>query len=511
MIFMARSNRDEALKKSEEKYRTLFDNIDQGFCVIEVVFDSAGRSIDYRFLETNPAFERHTGLRNPVGKSMRELAPHHEEYWFQLYGRVAQTGEPVSFENAARALDRFYEVYAYRVGRAEARTVGILFKDITQRKRQEDLLRDLDRRKDEFIATLAHELRNPLAPIRHSVDVLQHPDVDLEKTRAVARTMERQVSHLVRLVDDLLYVSRISSGKLELRLEPVELVQALRDAVEMSGPRLNAGNHEITFELPALPIILTADRVRLTQVIANLLNNAANYSDEGRPIRINVKREVNEAVIRVKDEGIGIAQEMLPRIFDMFMQAHTSDERCRGGLGIGLTLVKSLIELHGGRVTAQSEGPGKGSEFCVRLPLHNTLVQCEPPETVNAVNTAAHRRVLIADDNTDAADSLRMLLEMDGHEVRTANDGIHALETAESFRPNIALLDLGMPGLNGYEVARRMNLNPQLRPVTLAALTGWGQADDRRLTAEAGFKHHLTKPIDLGELRRILQEAPPAD
>lgn len=502
-------NREEALERSEEKYRALFEHIDQGFCVIEVIFDSGDNPVDYRFLETNPAFERHTGLRDAVGKTMRTLAPDHEDQWFRIYGRVAKTGEPVHFENPARALDRFYEVYAYRIGPAGDRRVGILFKDITQRKRNEKLLRDMDRRKDEFMATLAHELRNPLAPIRNSVNLLKHPDVDLKMAKSVAAMMERQVNYLVRLVDDLLYIARISSGKLELRLERLDLAEAIREAVEMSRPLLDARNHDVTVELPGRPIVLLADRVRLAQVIANLLNNAAKYSDKGSPIRIRAFPERAEAVIHVKDQGIGIAPEMVPRIFEMFMQAPAQHEGRQEGLGIGLTLAKRLVELHGGSVSASSEGPGKGSEFCVRLPIREESLATgasQSDQTASAPDP--RRRVLIADDNIDAVESLRILLELDGHEIRTAHDGVQAMEAAEAFTPDIALVDLGMPRMNGYEVARRMSASPRLRNVTLVALTGWGQPEDRMQTARAGFKHHLTKPVDMGLLQRLLHETP---
>jgi PAS domain S-box-containing protein len=273
-----------ALKRSEERYQALVESIDQGFCVIEVLLDGEGRPVDYRFLETNAAFERHTGLKNAIGRSMRELAPDHEEHWFRIYGEVASTGQPIHFENSARALGRWYEVYAFRIGAAADRHVGILFKDITQRKRDDESLREMDRRKDEFIATLAHELKNPLAPVRHSIEILRHPGVTLQQARTVASLMHRQLSQLEHLVDDLLHVARITSGKLELNRERLDLNQAVRDAVEMCRWRIDAGRHELTLNLPPTPIYLTADPVRLAQIIANLLQNAAKYSEAGAPI-----------------------------------------------------------------------------------------------------------------------------------------------------------------------------------------------------------------------------------
>jgi PAS domain S-box-containing protein len=496
-----------ALQKSEEKYRALLESIDQGFCVVEVLFDADGRAADYRFLETNPGFERHTGLGNVIGRRMRELAPQHEEHWFRLYGEVALTGEPIHFENSAQALNRWYDVYAFRIGPAQDRLVGILFKDITQRRRDEEMLRETDRRKDEFIATLAHELKNPLAPLRHSIEILRHPDASLRQARAVAGTMHRQLAHLERLVDDLLHVARITSGKLELRRERVEIAQVIKDALDISREPLDAGRHEVKLDLPGAPLHMTGDAVRLAQVVANLLSNAAKYSENGSPIALSVISEGGEAVIAVKDNGIGIPPDLLPRIFDMFTQAPAGGRAMQDGLGIGLTLVKRLVEMHGGWVEARSGGPGKGSEFRVGLPLgaakQGESAECARPD----VSPTGARRVLVVDDNEDAVEALRMLLELEGHQVRTAHDGRNALAAAREFNPEVVLLDIGLPDMSGHEVARRLAEDPRHRDVTLAALTGWGQAEDRRRSAEAGFQHHLVKPVHPAELKRVL--APP--
>jgi PAS domain S-box-containing protein len=493
------------LQRSEEKYRVLLESIDQGFCVIEVMFDAQGRASDYRFLETNPAFERHTGLKNAVGRTMRELAPQHEEHWFRLYGEVASTGQPIHFENGAQALSRWYDVYAFRIGPARDRHVGVLFKDITQAKRDEELLREADRRKDEFIATLAHELKNPLAPVRHSIEILRHPDVGLDQARAVARTMHRQLAHLERLVDDLMHVARITSGKLTLRRERVDLNQVIRDALDISGEQLDAGRHEVKLDIPQVPVQVTGDAVRLAQVISNLLSNAAKYSGDGAPIALSLSAEGGEAVIRVRDEGIGISLDLLPQVFDMFVQAPAGGRAVHDGLGIGLTLVKRLVELHGGGVEARSSGPGKGSEFRIRLPLDETQqgepAQADAPDT----SPVSSRRVLVVDDNEDAVEALRMLLELDGHQVRTARDGRGALAAAREFQPEVILLDIGLPDMSGHDVARRLADDPRNRGVTLAALTGWGQAEDRLRSVEAGFKHHLVKPVHPAELKRVLR------
>ena len=360
-----------ALRESEERYRTLFESIDEGFCIIEVLFDASGAAVDYRFLETNPAFVKQTGIEEPVGRRMLDIVPGHESHWFETYGRVAQTGESVRFEAGAAGLGRFYDVNAFRIGAPEQRRVAILFKDIGERKQLEDQLRrtaeeltETNRRKDEFLATLAHELRNPLAPIANVLALLRHPNkqVPVETLYAI---IDRQLGHIVRLVDDLLDISRISRGALQLHTQPVELAEVLRRAIETSRPLIDAGRCQLEVETPSELVQVDGDPTRLVQIVANLLNNAAKYTREGGHIWLTLRHEGEWAQISVRDDGVGIPADMLERVFDMFTQVDASRA---DGLGIGLTLVRSLVSLHGGSIDVHSEGEGRGSEFMVRLP-----------------------------------------------------------------------------------------------------------------------------------------------
>ncbi|HVX12671.1 MAG TPA: ATP-binding protein [Pirellulales bacterium] len=362
-----------------------------------------------------------------------------------------------------------------------------------------------DRRKDEFLAILAHELRNPLAPISMGLDLLRQPGVEATNTKWVYEVMGRQVQHLTRLVDDLLDVSRITRGKIELRREPTDLQAVVARALEAGRGLVESKGHELTVELPDEPVRLTADPIRLSQVIANLLNNAAKFTPPGGKIRIRGRRLDDEAEISVRDTGIGIAPDMLSQVFELFTQAPPV-QGGQGGLGIGLTLVKSLLELMGGSVEARSEGLNKGSEFVVRLPL--TPVD-EPP--ANAQRTAASgnsggesRRIFVVDDNADAAHTLTELLRLAGHQVQTFHDGRSALAAAPVAAPEVVLLDLGMPEMDGLEVARRLRRVPSTAQSLLIAVTGWGQAADRERTQSAGFDHHLVKPVDSRVLRELL-------
>ncbi len=369
-------------------------------------------------------------------------------------------------------------------------------------------LRETDRRKDEFLATLAHELRNPLAPIRNSLQILKMPRLDAATVERSREMMERQVHQLVRLVDDLLDVSRVMRGKIELRKEQVELSAVVARAVETVQPLIDAQGHELTVGLPPESLPLDADPVRLAQVVGNLLTNAAKYTESNGRIWLTAQRQGEEAVLRVRDTGIGLAPDMLPHIFELFVQVDHAATRSQGGLGIGLTLVKNLVEMHHGTVEAHSEGLGAGCEFVVRLPLmpqvHRQRIEEENGEAPQESARSSGHRLLVVDDNRDAADSLAMLLRLQGHEVRVAHDGLAALELAEGYRPEMVFLDIGMPGMDGYEVARRLRRQPGLENIRLAALTGWGQAEDRRRTAEAGFDHHLVKPVEPNALESLL-------
>ncbi len=369
------------------------------------------------------------------------------------------------------------------------------------------LRKETDRRKDEFLATLAHELRTPLAPIRNSVHILRMAGGDRGVAERVYEMMERQVNHMVRLVDDLMEVSRITRGKIDLRKELVELAGVVHSAVETSKPLIEAARHQLAVTLPDEPLILDADPVRLAQVLANLLNNAAKYTPEGGRIWLTARRTGSNVEVSVRDSGTGIPAEVLPKVFDLFMQVERTYSRAQGGLGIGLTLVRSLVSLHGGSVEARSAGPGRGSEFLVRLPLAPGRFAAHDRRDARP-SAVAPRRILVVDDNRDAADSLGMLLKLLGADVCTANDGPAALEAFRTYRPSVMLLDIGLPEMDGYEVARRTRQQPEGGDVTLIALTGWGQEEDRRRSREAGIDHHLVKPVDLGVLEKLLAALP---
>ena len=356
-----------------------------------------------------------------------------------------------------------------------------------------------DKRKDEFLATLAHELRNPLAPIRNWVNVMRLSG----SADQVWDLMDRQVSHMVRLVDDLMELSRITRGKIELRMEPIGLAPILAAAVEASRPLFELRRQHLSVHMPDEPVVVHADSVRLAQVISNLLNNAVKYTDEGGAISLTLTREGDMAVISVKDTGIGISSTSLPRVFDMFVQLDARDH-AQTGLGIGLTLVRSLVEMHGGRVEARSGGRGQGSEFIVMLPVSTEAPVSADPTILPLRKTRVMTRVLVIDDNHDAADSLGALLQMMGADIRVAYDGRSGLETFDTFHPAAVFLDLGMPDMDGYEVAHQIRSRPDARDTVLIALTGWGQDRDRRRTSEAGFNRHLAKPADLETLQSVL-------
>ncbi len=377
--------------------------------------------------------------------------------------------------------------------------------DITDRKRAEEALKDANRRKDEFLATLAHELRNPLAPLRNGLQIIRLASGDQATVELAGAMMERQLEQLVHLVDDLLDLSRISLGMIVLRKEHIELAKVVQQAVETSRPLVDSRAHKLFVYQSPEPILVNADKTRLTQVIANLLNNAAKYTECGGQITLKAVRHGSEAVLSVRDNGAGIPAHMLPKIFDMFTQVDRSLERSQGGLGIGLSLVKGLIEQHGGSVEARSDGHGTGSEFIIRLPVEFSKSSSE--RTMNAENQArlnvAHR-ILVVDDNRDAATSLAIMFKLMGNETRTAHDGLEALDAAATFRPDMVMLDIGMPRLNGFDTARRMREQPWCKDAVLVALTGWGQEEDKRRSLEAGFNFHLVKPIDLAAIEKLL-------
>ncbi|HYG55149.1 MAG TPA: PAS domain S-box protein [Burkholderiales bacterium] len=495
-----------SLRESEEKLRLLADTIPQ----LAWMAQPDGHIFWY-----NRRWYEYTGTTAPEMEGWGWQSVHDPavlptvlERW---KGSIA-SGKPFDMVFPLRGADGRFRPFLTRVAPLRGADERILYwfgtnTDISDIKRMEDALREADRRKDEFLATLAHELRNPLAPIRNSLELLKLPRVDAATARQAREMMERQVHSLVRLVDDLLDVARVMRGKIELRKAPVELATVVARAVETVQPLIDVQGHHLELDLPYESLLVDADAVRLAQVISNLLTNAARYTEPRGQIRLAAERQGDEAVLRVRDNGIGIAPEMLSQVFDLFVQGDHAFARAQGGLGIGLTLVKNLTQMHGGTVEAHSGGPGKGAEFVLRLPL----VDRQPGEVGEPGGERPHessargRRVLIVDDNRDAAVSLATLLRHQGHDVQVAHDGPSALTLASSFVPYLVFLDLGMPDMDGYEVARRLRHQPGLESVVLVALTGWGQEEARRRTAAAGFHHHLVKPPEPSAVARILE------
>ncbi len=641
-----RKRAEEFAREHEERYQTLFNSIDEGFCVIEKVEGKAGEPLDFRYIEANPAFAVQSGISDVVGKTIRQVVPNEPEDWLLTYDAVLRTGEPIRFERGFATQGRMLELYAFRVEHQTQRRIAIIFKDITRRSQMDTVLREseeqfrlmanatpvlvwlsgtdkrfvwfnktwlefvgrsmeqemgdgwtenihpddfahrlqaykaafdarenfsmqyrlkrhdgqyrwvldignprygamhefngyigsctdiheqretadqlrqnatdlveADRRKNEFLAMLAHELRNPLAPIRNAVQMLRLMKGGGTAIQSASAMMERQITQLVRLVDDLLDVSRSSLGKIELRKESVDLASVVKDAVEVARPVCESQALDLVVTLSPEPIRLNADPARLVQVVSNLLSNACKFSDKGGQVHLTVEREAEQAIIRVKDNGVGIAANQLSPIFDMFVQVDTSLERSISGLGIGLTLAKSLVEMHGGTLAVHSDGIGQGSEFVVRLPLdiEHTAEPAMPDLAPGVAPAVTALRVLVVDDNRDAATTLAELLSLTGHQTQTAFDGLEAVQAAATFRPDAVLLDIGLPRLNGYEVCRRIRAESWGKAMVIVALTGWGQEEDRKKSREAGFNQHMVKPVDFDVLMKLLAELLPAE
>ena len=434
--------------------------------------------------------------REPLPAAIQEALAKRKDYAIEFTFKHATTGESRWMEARGKAT---YD----DDGRPQMlHGLGI---DITDQKRAVEALQEADRRKDDFLATLAHELRNPLAPISAGLHILKFAGDDVAAASQAREIMERQVAQMIRLVDDLLDVARITTGKVEMRSESMDLAGAISDAVETAMPLLTLGGQPLQVTTPDQPIYVHADRTRLSQVFANLLNNSARYSEPGQPIEVVVTREGEQVVVRVRDAGVGIHPEMLPRLFDMFRQADRTGGRSRGGLGIGLFIVKRIVEMHGGTVDATSPGLGRGSEFVVRMPaLAAGEARLVAPASIGDRAQPIRRRILVVDDNADAAESLALLLSLSGHDTRTAHDGEAAIQAAADFRPEIVFLDIGMPAMDGHEAARRMRAEPWKQSLVIVALTGWGQTEDRRRSKDAGFNHHLVKPADPAMVSKLI-------
>jgi signal transduction histidine kinase len=417
-------------------------------------------------------------------------------------GGVDYLTKPFQIEELHARVETHLKLRRLQIELEEANTRLEKTNGVLCRKQEE--LSDLHNRKDEFLAMLSHELRNPLAPILNAVHLLRLQKNENQLQHQARTIIERQVTQLTRLVDDLMEVSRITTGRVQLRHDRVVVSGIVERAVETARPLMDQRGHELTVSLPPQPIWLNADAARLQQVVVNLLTNAAKYTADGGHVWLSVQREGDECVLRLRDTGVGIAPEILPHIFDLFTQAERSLDRSQGGLGIGLALVHRLVEMHQGRVEAYS-ALGHGSEFVVRLPVAPAPAP-QPPSTFKETAEPAgpSLRVLVVDDNVDTAQTLAMLLKTSGHDVRTAHTGPNALEATLDYQPNVVLLDIGLPGLNGYEVAKRIRQQPVLHNIVLVAMTGYGQETDRQLSQESGFDHHLVKPADFGKVQQIL-------
>jgi PAS domain S-box-containing protein len=517
MDITARKQAEQARHDIAEKYQQqsrVFDVTLSSIVDFAYIFDRAGR-----FLYANKPLLDLWGLTldQAIGKNFfdlqypDELAAKLQQQIQQVIDTREKLSDETPYTSPTGALG-YYEYIFTPVFAADG-TVDVVAgstRDISGRKQTEKALRDseeslkeADRRKDEFLAILAHELRNPLAPIRNAVQIVLLAENDPEATRAAAAIMDRQVGQMVRLVDDLLDVSRITRGKIDLRRERVELASVINQAVETCSPAIERARHALTVTLPPQAVYLHADPIRLTQVFGNLLNNACKFTAPGGRIALAARQQGSDIVVTIRDEGIGIAPAMLPRIFEMFTQADQSIDRSQGGLGIGLTLVQWLTEMHGGSVQASSDGLGRGAEFTVRLPVIVDSVAL-PSVQPASESAAVTRRVLIVDDNRDSADSMSMLLQIAGNETHTAYDGLEALDAAEKLRPDVILLDIGLPNLSGYEVARRIRQQDWAKSAVLVALTGWGQDEDRRKSMDAGFDAHMVKPIESDALAKLL-------
>ena len=475
------------------------------------------RASDMRYQLANAAYEAIAGTQEIVGKTVQEAWSEVPMGFVDNCEKVVATGR--AYESVdemfrtglSAAPPRYFSWSKHRVQLPEQEGWGILVSatETTRRRQTEAQLRAADKRKSEFLATLAHELRNPLAPISNAVQLLKREGVDAARQKNATDIIDRQLKQMVRLVDDLLDISRIDEAKIRLVKERFDISLVVNQAVETIQPLCMTMDHQLTITHARSPIFVDADLTRLAQVISNLLNNACKFTERRGSILLKVEREGNQAVIRVQDNGIGITPEQLPRIFDMFAQADTSLERTQGGLGIGLALAKNLIELHGGSLEARSNGVGQGSEFIARLAALEMLPDPAPGAVAQWEPLACEsRRVLVVDDNPDAALSVAELLRSAGHEVVTAFDGAAAVASLARFTPELVLLDIGLPEMNGFEVARHIREDPKNRSATLVALTGWGQAQDRHRSEAAGFDAHLVKPLDLGALTELLQALP---
>ncbi|MEG4581988.1 ATP-binding protein [Microcoleus sp. MON1_C5] len=519
---------EAALRQSEERYRTLFESIDEGFCIIEMLFDANDTPIDYRFLETNPAFEQQTGLRQAVGRTVRQLVPDFEDHWIKIYAQVALTGEAVRLENGSEAMNRWFDVYACRTGQLEARKVAVVFKDISDRKRieveREQILQreqtareaaeTANRIKDEFLAVLSHELRSPLNPILGWSKLLQHSKLDAAKTASALATIERNARLQSQLIDDLLDISRILSGKLSLNRMSVDLNMVISAALETVRLAAEAKSLQIQTTFSPSQGMIIGDSGRLQQVIWNLLSNAVKFTPEGGQITVRLTQTKTYAQIQVIDTGKGINPDFLPYVFEHFRQEDGATTRKFGGLGLGLAIARQIVELHGGRIWVESRGEGQGATFTVELPLWHTA---NPVEEVAAGAEArsdeldlANLRVLVVDDERDSREFVAFVAEQAGAKVTAVGSAIEALQLLSTTPFDILLCDIGMPQMDGYMLVRQVRTLPpeQGGQIPAIALTAYAGDFDRKQALAAGFQHHVAKPVEANELVKAMLKLP---
>jgi PAS domain S-box-containing protein len=512
---------EEAVRASEEQYQMLFNSMEEGFCTIEVIFNEDDKPVDYRFLEINPAFEKQTGLKDAKGKLMRELAPDHEQHWFDIYGKIALTGASARFENRAEALRRWYEVYAFRVGAAEDRRVGIVFSDITNRKRREEEMRNAKEQaerashaKDEFLAALSHELRTPLTPVLLTTAVLRDDGRLPLDARDQLAMMKRNIELEARLIDDLLDLTRITHGKFALRMEPCDVHSLLALAVEMVRDEARIKHLAVEIDLRADQANVMGDPARLQQVFWNLLKNAVKFTPEAGHVTVRSQRANGKLTVEIADTGVGIPPEAIGKIFLPFEQAaEVQKDRRFGGLGLGLSISKAILDQHGAEIEVDSDGVGRGATFRVALPVTDVSVPTPAKKVWSARadiaathdGEVAQRRlqVLLVEDHEATIEVLRRLLTQAGHHVTSAMTVAVAKQAAENARFDIVISDLGLPDGTGFQLMEELRDIYSLRGI---ALSGYGMDEDLKRARSSGFAVHLIKPVDFDQLRQAISE-----
>jgi len=506
-VFIERARAEDLVSQRDRRFQSVLESSGVPFVVFSPVRDESARITDFRFVFLNTAAANVMRVRSDeyVGRKVTDVLPRawDDRARFDLYVEALERNEvrQIERQSVVDANTNWYHIVASPLDG----DLAVWFADVTVRKVQERELVEADRRKDEFLATLAHELRNPLAPIRQAATILRNENAGDAQKRWSSNVIERQVQHMSVLLDDLLDVSRITHGTLQLRKQHSDLQSILGAAVETARPLIDERHHHLALEVPE-GLQVNADPLRLAQVLSNMLTNAAKYTAPNGSIRVKAWQHDGTLSVSVADTGIGIEPEELPKVFGMFAQVRSAQEHAAGGLGIGLALAKGIVELHGGRIEAVSAGAGKGSCFTVHLPnIAPTTMAAAAPAAVRAGNGQGHRRILLADDNRDAAETLAILLRLEGHEVELAHDGEGAIRSFEAGRHDVALLDIGMPNANGYEVARQIRAQPEGKQVLLIAITGWAQDGDKIESRDAGFDHHLAKPIEPDVLIRLLE------